>query len=398
MMRGSVGNMSKIMTKTPSKLLSRLGLEATLLFLGFACLGADAEPTAPAGAWPMYRGTPSLSGVSAARLPDSLTLKWSAKTGGPIKGAAAIVDGLVYIGSEDGMVRALKLADGTTAWEFVADGPVVSSPLVMEGRVYIGSAGTNLFALDARTGTKIWAYGTEGEVKSSPTPFRSPKGDETWLVIGGYDNRLHCVSAATGRTNWLFETANFINGAPAVGDGVTAFGGCDEIVHVVSLADGTKAREIEAGAYIIGSAAVLGGVAYVGHYKNEFLAVDLKKGEVVWRYRDRNFPYGASPAVTTDRVLFGGRDKRLHAVERATGKQAWVFAARGGVESSPVVAGDRVVFGSDDGRVYVLSLKDGTERWNYEIGQPVQSSAAVVDGHVVIGADDGVIYCFSGKP
>jgi outer membrane protein assembly factor BamB len=371
---------------------------ASALLLAPPSQAADPEPTAPPNAWPMYRGTPSLNGVSAARLPANLQLKWSVKTAGPIKGAAAIVEGVVYVGSDDGKVRALKLADGSPVWEFAADGPVVSSPLVTDGRVYIGSAGTKLYALNAKTGAPVWTYGTEGEIKSSPTPFRSPNGQETWLVIGGYDNRLHCVSAVTGKTNWTYETANFINGAPAVGDGVTAFGGCDEIVHVISLADGSKAREIEAGAYIIGSAAVLGSVAYVGHYKNEFLAVDLKKGEVLWRYRDRNFPYGASPAVTRDRVLFGGRDKRLHAVNRANGEQAWVFATRGSVESSPVVASDQVVFGSDDGRVYMVSLADGTERWNYEIGQPVQSSAAVVDGHLVIGADDGVIYCFSGKP
>ncbi|MBL9127830.1 MAG: PQQ-like beta-propeller repeat protein, partial [Verrucomicrobiales bacterium] len=190
-------------------------------------------PAAPADAWPMYRGTPSLSGVSAARLPASLALRWSFKTRGPIKGAAAIVGGVVFSGSEDGKIRALKLADGSLVWEFEADGPVVSSPLVLDGRVYVGSAGTNVYALDAKTGTKVWSYGTEGEVKSSPTPFPAPSGDGQWLVIGGYDNRLHCVSAATGKTNWVFETANFINGAPAVGDGVTAFGGCDEIVHVV---------------------------------------------------------------------------------------------------------------------------------------------------------------------
>ncbi|MGE3311295.1 MAG: PQQ-binding-like beta-propeller repeat protein [Limisphaerales bacterium] len=385
---------------TTASIIFRGGfLAASLLWPSAQSLASSsgaAEPVAPANAWPMFRGTRSLNGVTAARLPDTLQLKWSVKTDGPVKGAAAVVEGVVYAGSEDGTFRALRLADGAKVWEFKADGPIVSSPLVLNGHVYFGSAGTNVYALNSKDGTLAWTYGTEGEVKSSPTPFRSPDGKEDWLVIGGYDNRLHCLSAETGKTNWVHETSNFINGAPAVGDGMTAFGGCDEIVHVIRLSDGTVLKEIEAGAYIIGSAAVLGGMAYVGHYRNEFLAVDLTKGEIAWRYRDRNFPYGASPAVTSDRVLFGGRDKRLHAVNRSTGESIWVFPTRGAVESSPVVAGDKVVFGSDDGRVYVVGLADGKERWNYEIGQPVQSSAAVVDGHVVIGADDGGIYCFSG--
>lgn len=349
---------------------------------------------APKNAWPSFRGTPTLSAVSEATVPDRPKVAWTFKTGGPVKSTAAIVGGVVYIGSEDEKVYALKLADGSKMWEFKADGPVVSSPLVLNGKVYVGSAGTNLLALDAAKGTEIWRYGTEGEVKSSATWFHAPRGEATWLVIGGYDNRLHCVDAATGKTNWVYETSNFVNGAPAVGDGLTAFGGCDALVHVLNVADGTQTKEIEAGAYIIGSAAVLGGVAYVGHYENEFIAVDLKAGSMKWRYRDRNFPYGGSPAVTKDRVLFGGRDKRLHCVDRESGKQVWTFATRGKVESSPVVASDRVVVGSDDGRVYVVKLADGQEVWNHEIGQPIQGAPAVVDGHVVIGAEDGVVYCF----
>lgn len=372
---------------------------AGLVGVLFAAGASAAEPveSAPKDAWPSFRGTRTLNAVTAARLPDAPTVKWTFKTGGPVKSTAAVAGGTVWIGSEDEKVYALRLADGTKLWEHKTDGLVVSSPLFLDGRIYVGTAGTNLLALDAAKGTEVWRYGTEGEVKSSANWFKSPRGDATWLVIGGYDNRLHCVDAATGKSNWVYETGNFVNGAPAVGDGLTAFGGCDEIVHVLNLADGRMAKEIEAGAPIIGSAAVVDGVAYLGHYKDEFIAVDLRKGAVKWRYHDRNFPYGGSPAVTRDRVLFGGRDKRLHCVDRETGKAVWTFATRGKVESSPVVAGDRVVVGSDDGRVYVVNLADGTEVWSHEIGQPVQGSPAVVDGHLVIGAEDGTVYCYGRK-
>lgn len=371
------------------------------MFSGGTRAGAASSSSSPAAspqAWPSFRGTPSLSAVTSARLAEKPALRWTFTTGGPVKSTAAIVDGVVYIGSTDEHLYALRLADGKKLWEFAADGPVESSPLVSGGRVYFGSAGTNVFALDAKHGTAIWSYGAEGEIKSSVNAFPAPDGSGgEWLIVGGYDNRLHCLSAATGRTNWVYETGNYVNGAPAVADGMTAFGGCDALVHVLRLADGEKLKEIEAGAYIIGSAAVLDGVAYLGQYDNEFLAVDLRKGEVRWRYHDRNFPYGGSPAVTSNRVIFGGRDKRLHCVERETGQAVWAFATRGKVESSPVVAGDRVVVGSDDGRVYLVSLAEGKELWSYEIGRPVQSSPAVVEGNLVIGADDGNVYCF-GNP
>jgi outer membrane protein assembly factor BamB len=130
---------------------------------------------------------------------------------------------------------------------------------------------------------------------------------------------------------------------------------------------------------------------------NEFLCVDLNLGTNIWKFRDRSFPYFSSPAVTKDRVIFGGRDKQLHCVNRADGKRIWTFAARGKVDSSPVVCGDKVLVGSSDGRLYIVSLKDGKELWSYELGQPVESSPAVADGKMVIGCDDGSVYCFGTK-
>ncbi|MFN0067278.1 MAG: PQQ-binding-like beta-propeller repeat protein [Limisphaerales bacterium] len=361
---------------------------AAAVWLGFPTAASD---------WPMFRGNPRLTGVTEATLPDAPVLKWSFKTGGPVKSSPAIVGDRVFIGSDDSKLYALSLADGKRLWEFAADGPVESSPLVLDGRVYFGSAGTNLFALDARTGARLWSFGIEGEVKSSPTWAPAPDGKTPWLLVGGYDFKLHCLDALTGRGNWSYETGNYINGAPAVEAGLTAFGGCDAIVHVVNVKDGTKAREIEAGAYIAASGALVDGILYVGHYENEFLAVDLRTGEVKWRYRDRAFPFMSSPAVTADRIIVGSRDKRLHAISRADGRQAWVFPTRGKVEASPVVAGDRVVVGSDDGRLYVVSLADGRELWSYEVGAPLQGSAAVVKDRVVVGADDGTVYAFGPK-
>jgi outer membrane protein assembly factor BamB len=177
-------------------------------------------------------------------------------------------------------------------------------------------------------------------------------------------------------------------------DGKTVFGGCDALLHLLSIADGSKIKEVDAGAYIAASVAIDDNKAYVGHYENAFLCIDLEKSTNLWTYRDRNFPYFSSPARTKDRVVFGGRDKRLHCLNRADGKVAWTFPTRGKVDSSPAIAGDKVVVGSDDGRLYMVNLTNGKELWSYEIGPPVASSPAVVDGKVIVGADDGNVYAF----
>ena len=125
--------------------------------------------------------------------------------------------------------------------------------------------------------------------------------------------------------------------------------------------------------------------------------MDLKAGKQVWSFRDREFPYFSTPAVTKDRVIFGGRDKLLHCVNRETGDSIWSFSTRGKVDSSPVVCGDKVIVGSDDGRLYIVSQKEGKEIWSYEIGQAIESSPAAANGKIVIGSDDGNVYCFGAS-
>jgi outer membrane protein assembly factor BamB len=347
--------------------------------------------------WPMFRGDPALTGVSPARVPDKPVLAWKFQTGGPVSSSAAILGDRVFIGSADSNVVCLSLQDGRKLWSFRASGPIEASPLVLDGRVYIGDVNTHFYCLDAASGTPVWSRGFDDKIKSSANWIASVDGKSRNVLVGGYDFRLYSFDAVTGRSNWVYETGNYINGSAAISGGLTAFGGCDAIVHVVDVVNGKKIREIEAGAYIAASGAMDNGHLYVGHYENELLSVDVQKRVIDWRYRDRAFPFMSSPAVTPQRILVGSRDKRLHCVNRADGKAVWTFQTRGKVESSPVVAGDRVVVGSDDGRLYIVSLEDGSEVWNYEIGQPVQSSPAVVEGHIVVGSDDGFVYAFTGK-
>ena len=393
--------------------------------------------------WPMFRGGPALTGIASGNLPAQPGLLWTFKSQGPVKSSPAIVGGRVFVGSDDHMLYALNLADGKKIWSFPTGDAVESSPLVLGGKVFVGSSDANLFALDANDGRPLWKYatgdkilgapnwfvtritrkseldslaprGTNGErvgergslknVTSSPRPS-PPSGEErekipspaefkTNILVGSYDFKLHCVDAATGRSNWVYETSNYINGSPAIADGQAVFGGCDAVLHIISLADGKQLKEVEAGAYVAGSVALADGRAYFGHFENQFLCVDLNSGEKVWTFRDRDFPFFSSPAVIGDQVLVGGRDKRLHCLNRADGRRVWSFAARGKVDSSPVVCGDKVAVGSDDGRLYLVSLKDGHELWSYEVGQPLDSSPAVADGKIVIGSNDGSVYCF----
>jgi len=363
-----------------------------------------AEPTAPD--WPMFRGTADLAGVAQGSLPNRLKAAWKFKTGGPVRSSAAIEGGRVFVGSNDEHLYCLDLATGRQIWSAKTEGEIESSPLVAGGMVYVGSYDSYLYAFDAATGTIRWKYETDGKIAAAPTYARSPDGRREWILAGSYDTKVHCVDAQTGKPEWTAATSNYINGTVAVAGGRVVFASCDALIHVLALADGAETAKIDVEAYVAGSAALVGDLLYVGNTRGVLLAADLATGKVAWRYEVESGPdhegsgdtgFYSSPAVAGNVVLIGCRDKALHAFDRGTGKQVWVFPTRGPIDGSPVVCGNKVVVGSGDGRLYMVRLADGKQVWSYEIGQPISASPAVAAGMVVIGSDDGWVYGFAAR-
>ena len=200
-------------------------------------------------------------------------------------------------------------------------------------------------------------------------------------------------------TFWVWPTDNFINGAPSTDGTHVIFGGCDEILHIVSVSDGTKTGEVWAGSYIPGSAAIVDNQAYLGHYDNQLVAIDLMGKKVIWKYEDKEHPgpFFSSPAVTKDRVVIGSRDGYMHCVDRNLGEKIWDFQTLDEIDGSPVIAGEKVIFGSIDGRLYIVNLKNGEKIWSYEIGAALIGCPAVAGGFIVIGSEDGRVYSFGEK-
>jgi len=125
------------------------------------------------------------------------------------------------------------------------------------------------------------------------------------------------------------------------------------------------------------------------------LAANLKTRRIVWRYRhpDRSFPFYSSAALAEGRVFVGGRDKMMHALDAASGKEIWTFPTGARIDSSPALAGSRGYVGSNDGKLYVFDTSSGRIIQQFEAGGPLSASPAIADGRVVIGSQDGKLFC-----
>lgn len=363
-----------------------------VLLLGLLSAGAVA---AAAGDWPLYRGDLSQHGRSPDTVPDDPQLLWSVGTGAAITSSPVVKDGVVVVGSQDGKVYALSLEDGSSRWTVATEGDIEAPPAIAGDLVAVGSTDGSLYGLGLQDGALRWKYETDDRILAAAVPITTTGG--VHVVVGSYDYRLHCVDGNSGKGLWTYETDNYINGSPAVDRGHAVFGGCDGLLHVVDLTTGQKVKSVEVDAYIAGSAALADGVAYFGHYGNRFVAIRIDDGATLWEYGEQDFPFFSAPAVGADRVIFGGRDKQVHAVHRTSGKPLWTFRTRGKVDCSPVLAGNRVIVGSEDGRLYLLNAATGAEVWSHDLAGAVIGSPAIANGRILIGAENGTLFAF-GAP
>ena len=349
----------------------------------------------PADAWTSFRGAATMTGNSAGTGPEKLELLWKLETKESYEAAVAIEKGIVYAISMDNVARALKLADGSEIWKvsFEDKDGVKGSPCLTEKLLVYGDEAGTLRALGRTNGKVVWSQKVGGPMASSPTIYKDR------VLVGSDDSYLYCFALADGKPLWKTPTGDRLNCAPSLaGDGVVV-AGCDGVVRLISVENGKETRQLELGGNIAATPAVAGDQLVVGTMNNSVVSIDWKTMKLQWTYEDKQsqFPFFASPALTEELALAAGRDRKLHAIERATGNKRWTFKAKGKIDSSPVVAGNRVYFGCDDGRFYAVDLAKGEAVSTYVCGPRITASPALAAGRIVVGDGDGTLYCFGTK-
>jgi eukaryotic-like serine/threonine-protein kinase len=90
----------------------------------------------------------NVNGVMYSINKNSLDQQWEFKTGGSALSSPAIDSkGHIYFGSKDGNIYGLKASTGKQIWKFKTNGPVISSPAIENGILYIGSEDGYVYAL-----------------------------------------------------------------------------------------------------------------------------------------------------------------------------------------------------------------------------------------------------------
>jgi len=280
---------------------------------------------------------------------------------------------------------------------------------VVDGVVYIGSQDRNLYALDAATGTLLWKYDTmeRNDIVSS-----SPAVSNGVVYIGGLKTKIHALDALNGDLLWNYKlpirttVRSGLSSSAAVANGIVYIGNMDGSLYAFDEESGdllwkytSPASEYDDTA-IFSSPAVSGDAVFIHASNGDLYSLDALTGTLRWSYTPGgDYSVYSSPAVSGGVVYSGSGPKNtFFALDAATGAPLWNFTTGGSIMSSPAVAGDIVYFGSNDGRLYALDAATGAPLWNYTTQAGVSSSPAVANGIVYFGSSDGSVYAVGSLP
>jgi outer membrane protein assembly factor BamB len=375
------------------------GFVLVLLFLvSVLPMSVSSEAASPAGSsgvqpnvdwWSMLHHDSTRDGYSTSAAPATNQTLWSYTTGGAVESSPAVVNGMVFVGSDDYNVYALNASTGAKIWNYTTGNIVSSSPAVANNEVYIGGWAQNVYALNGSTGAKIWNYSTGTYVFSSPATAYG-------RVYIGSQFGVYALNASTGKKAWNY-TAGAVESSPAVVNGMVFVGSDNDKVYALNASTGALEWSYTTGGEVFSSPAVAGGRVFVGSYDDNVYALNASTGKKLWSYTTGS-SVESSPAVAGGRVFVGSDDTKLYALNASTGKQLWSFKTGNYVHSSPAVAGGLVFVGSYDYNVYALNASTGALAWSYATGGMVESSPAVAGDLVVVGSRGGKVYALGPPP
>lgn len=368
--------------------LLRRTLGAGLLLLAGLLAGCAADKPKPAA---LETYAPKIAG----------RLVWQAQLGRMGYGmVAAARDGMFYVASGDGDLRALRADTGEVVWRNQA-GTSISAGVGADARfAALVSRDNEVIAYD--NGREVWRKRVPSSVVTPPVVA----GERVFVM--SVDRVVHAFDAVDGRRLWVLQrpgdpltlsqagVLTFVGNTLLVGQG-PRLAGVDPlkgtVLWDVPLATPRGSNEVERLADLVGPAARVGERVCARAFQSAVGCADAARGAQLWT---RNV--GGTNAVASDaeRVYGADASDRISAWRATNGDVLWStekLLNRG--LSGAVAVGPVVVFGDGEGYVHFLSSATGEQQLRLPTdGKPILGTPVVSGNTLLVVTQDGGLFAF----
>jgi len=259
------------------------------------------------------RTTPALSGSTLYVAAGYALLAVDAESGRerwsvPLRFAGScspVVDGeLVYVATQEGHLSAFATQTGKEVWHYRNDNLLFGSPAVGEGAIVIADEAGKVTAIDASTGRELWQKSIGGEAYTTPAIERGV------AYVATNKPLLTAFNLKTGSQLWSRDIGG--ESSPAVGDGVIFLGGDDQSVSALDAATGETRWSTPLGYAIRSSVTFTDDALYVGSGPM-LTAIDRKDGRTLWTHVTGGV-VTADLAVVDETVIASSQDGYVYAL------------------------------------------------------------------------------------
>ena len=286
----------------------------------------------------------------------------------------AVADNTLFVGSKQGRLVAVNIADGSRQWS-----DTIKMPSSAGG---FGCAAPML-------GGGCEAAPTGGAIYGTPVVA----GD--LVYIGGYNGRIYAFNSSSLETRWVYPREGYLKpiiGGPIVMLNKIYFSTSDGKVYALDAASGDKEWGFQDGDKIWSTPAGNGDTVYIGSFDNKLYALNADDGKKKWEFRTQG-AVASTPLVYNNTVYIGCLDRYLYAVDTSDGSRKWKFMGESWFWAKPLVYNKVIYAPCLDGKVYILDAETGGEVADaVDLGSPISSSPVLVDDKVIIASQQGVIY------
>jgi outer membrane protein assembly factor BamB len=236
---------------------------------------------------------------------------------GKVVGNMVIDEDTIYITSSNGSVYAIDTEYVVSKWETkITDERIWTSPAVSDGIVYVGSYDGILHALDAKDGSMVW----EKELPSSMAS--SPVCHDDVLLFGAFDRYLYALDKTSGDILWQFKGDNWFWAAPVVQDN-TVYAGClDNMVYAVDIATGNEVWRFNAGDKIVSRPVITDNQLVVVSESGELYSLDASNGSLL-KQVSIDATVMAPLYADGDSIYVHGRNHTVYAIDLQEARIVW---------------------------------------------------------------------------
>lgn len=344
-------------------------------------------PERQTSSWVTTLGTPAHDYSANDSLHPEPRLVWRVDAGRASRGAPAIAEGVIVVGTVDRMVLVIERQTGEVLWRKRLASGIGGGPLLDDDRIYVATEleDGRVYALRLRDGRQLWSH--RPRFVTAPPAL---SGDA--LFVGTERGLVLCYDADRGDVRWRRTLGAPVRAAPVATENAVIVA-AGESLYVLNRHDGTSQRTLVTEGAVLAAPALVGSALYLGTSAGHITRLRLPSLEIAWNVDVRE-PVAGSVAVAHDTVYALTRSGTLWTipVDAPGGARNVKLGIAALAGPTPLARG--VLVGSVSGEILLVDPATGNPVWHTRVDGPIEQPPLVSDRMLVVMTGRGDLQAY----